>query len=230
MGNAIRFPQRIDYSERGWSHSLRIVPWFRRLYFDGQISGRFELGFLIPEQYEELVFEASAPVAPVKPAILAQRLLTTPVQINSVDGSKETTRFARCSKALGMAYLAASTTNLGLKSYPIAETFGSFFFAGEPLLTMRIASGRPISDGRDRHYLTSHNEPALFITSALGSEARNNVIVQASEKGTREETSQERITRVLCSPEFIGIRICATSGTWSVRCWHNQSRHPPHSR
>lgn len=61
----------------------------------------------------------------------------------------------------------------------------------ETLPPLRIASGRPIVDGRDRRYLTSHNEPALFITSARGSQTRNNVIVQASERGTREETSQD---------------------------------------
>ncbi|UPK34362.1 hypothetical protein IVB18_40625 [Bradyrhizobium sp. 186] len=197
MGNAIRFPEHIDYREDSWPSSLDIVPWFRRLYFDGQIAGRFEIGFLIAEDYEELVFDRAGVAAPIRPAMLAQRLLATTVQINSVDGSKQTVPFARCSKLLGLAYLAASTSNSGLMSYPIAETFGSVFFAGDPLVTIRIASGRPIVDGRDRRYLTSHNEPALFITSARGSQTRNNVIVQASERGTREETSQERITRVL---------------------------------
>jgi hypothetical protein len=197
MGNAIRFPAHIDYGENGWAYTLDIVPWFRRLYFDGQIAGRFEIGFLIPEQYEKLVFDRSEVVAPIKPALLAQHLLATAVQINSVDGSKQTMPFARCSRPLGMAYLAASTSNSGLMAYPIAETIGSFFFVGDLLVTIRIAAGRPITDGRDRRYLTSHNEPALFITSARGSETRNNVIVQASEKGTKEETVQERITRVL---------------------------------
>jgi hypothetical protein len=197
MGNAIRFPEHIDYREDNWPSSLDIVPWFRRLYFDGQIAGRFEIGFLIAEDYEELIFGRDDVVAPIRPATLAQRLLTTSVQINSVDGSKQTMPFGRCSKFLGLAYLAASTSNSGLMSYPIAETFGSVFFTGDPLVTIRIASGRPISDGRDRRYLTSHNEPALFITSARGSQTRNNVIVQASERGTREETSHERIPRVL---------------------------------
>jgi hypothetical protein len=105
--------------------------------------------------------------------------------------------FARCSKPLGMAYLAASTSTSGLMVYPITETLGSFFFVGDPSVTIRVASGRPISDGRDRRYLTSHNEPALFITSARGSEAMNSVIVQASEGRTKEETVQERVTRVL---------------------------------
>ncbi|SPP97811.1 hypothetical protein [Bradyrhizobium vignae] len=196
MDNAIRFPEHIDYREDSWPSSLDVVPWFRRLYFDGQIAGRFEIGFLIAEDYEELVFGRDDIAAPIRPAILAQCLLATSVQINSVDGSKQTMPFARCSKFLGLAYLAASTSNSGLMSYPIAETFGSAFFTGDPLVTIRIASGRPISDGRDRRYLTNHNEPALFITSARGSK-RNNVIVQASERGTREETSQERVTRVL---------------------------------
>lgn len=174
MDNAIRFPEQIDYKEDGWPSSLDIVPWFRRLYFDGQIAGRFEIGFLIAEDYEELIFGRDDVVAPIRPAMLAERLLITSVRINSVDGSKQAMPFARCSKLLGLAYLAASTSNSGLMSYPITETFGSVFFPGDPLVTIRIASGRPISDGRDRRYLTNHNEPALFITSARGSQTRNN--------------------------------------------------------
>jgi hypothetical protein len=103
MGNAIRFPEHIDYREDSWPSSLDIVPWFRRLYFDGQIAGRFEIGFLIAEDYEELVFDRDDVAAPIRPAMLAQRLLTTSVQINSVDGSKQTMPFARCSKSLGLA-------------------------------------------------------------------------------------------------------------------------------
>lgn len=197
MGNAIRFPEQVSYAEDGWPCNLSVVPWFRRLYFDGQITGRFEIGFLIPEEYEELVFDGNEDASPIKPATLVQQLLTTAVQINSVDGSKQVAPFGRCAKLLGMAYLAASTSNAGLKTYPIAETIGSYFFIGDPLTSIRIASARPISEGRDRRYLTSHNEPAVFITSARGSDTRNNVVVQASEKGTREETAQERVTRVL---------------------------------
>jgi hypothetical protein len=197
MDNAIRFPDPIEYGEDDWSCTLSIVPWFRRLYFDGQIAGRFEIGFLIPEHYEAVVFDSGKPVTPIRPAVLAQNLLSANVQINSVDGSKLSMPFARCSKQLGLAYLAASTSNIGLRSHPTSETFDSFFFVGDPLVTIRIASARQISNGRDRRYLTSHNEPALFITSGRGSEVRNNVVVQASEKGTREETGQERVTRVL---------------------------------
>jgi len=199
MGNAIRFPQQIDYGEVGWAYTLDIVPWFRRLYFDGHISGRFEIGFLIPEFYEELVFDRSEMVAPIKPALLAQKILTTNVQVNSVDGSKQTMPLARCAKTLGLAYLAATTSNAGIMSFPIEDTMNSVFFVGDPFLTIRVDSGRPISDERDRRYLTSHNEPPLFITSARGANARNNVLVQTSDKGTREETAQERITRVLFS-------------------------------
>lgn len=192
MDNAIRFPELIEDADSGWS----IVPWFRRLYFDGQIAGRFEIGFRILRD-EDGEFGKEEVVAPIRPALLAQSLLTTTVQINSIDGSKLRVPFARCSKPLGMAYLAASTSASGLMSYPIAETFSSFFFVGDPLVTLRVTSGVAISNGSDRRYLTSHNEPALFITSARGSEKRNNVIVQASERETREETPQERITRVL---------------------------------
>jgi len=198
MNNAIRFPERIAYIRDAWKLPLPIIPWFRRLYFDGQVAGRYEVGFMVHDSDEDRLFGAIADSA-IDPSEVGQEILSSRVQINSIDGSTEVTTFEDCAKPLGLAYLAATTSNDGAQRFPIAETFGRYFFVGKPLLYIRIASGRMIAEGRDRRYVAHGNEPEFFITSARGSQYRNNVMVQASQQETKKETPQERVTRVLFS-------------------------------
>jgi hypothetical protein len=87
--------------------------------------------------------------------------------------------FANCSKALGLAYIASRTRNEALKEFPIAETYGADVFVGKPTLHVRVPLGLQIQTSRDRRCLNTDDEPLFFITSARGSQTRNNVLVQA---------------------------------------------------
>ena len=193
MNNAVRFVERVEVRQEGWNFGLRIIPWFRRLYFDGQMAGRFEFGFLIDETYEDKIFEER----PVDPSLLAQEILSANVKVNSVDGSQELVKFAHCAQALGYAYLAATTSNAALTSYSVTDTFGNYVYVGKPMLHIRISSGRAIEINRDRRMLSSNDEPEFFMTSARGFDTRNNVIVQGSKYKAMEESASERVTRVL---------------------------------
>lgn len=68
---------------------------------------------------------------------------------------------------------------------------------GKPTLYIRVPLALQIQTGRDRRYLSAGSEPEFFITSARGSQIRNNVLVQASGEKVREEPASERVTRVL---------------------------------
>src|SRR5271170_2306491 len=48
VNNALRFDP-VDFRQPGWNRPLPIALWFRRLFFDGQMAGRFEIGFMVPE-------------------------------------------------------------------------------------------------------------------------------------------------------------------------------------
>jgi hypothetical protein len=133
MDNAIRFPERMQYMRDGWTLALHIIPWFRRLYFDGQMAGRFEFGFLVDEVYEDIIFKDVREAA-IDPTAVAQEILSTNVQINTIDGSKTITNFAKCARALGISYLSATTSNTGIQRFPISETFGKEFFVGTPFI------------------------------------------------------------------------------------------------
>jgi hypothetical protein len=147
----------------------------------------------VDEADEEVVLQDSA----VDTSLLAQEILSTTVRVDSVDGSQEVVKFAHAAKPLGYAYIAATTDASKLNMFSVAETFGAQVDVGKPILHVRISSGRAIEVNRDRRALNSSDEPEFFITSARGSDTRNNVIVQASEHKVMEESPSERVKRVL---------------------------------
>lgn len=197
INNAVRFMEPIEYRPANRNLRLRLYPWFRRLYFDGTMAGRFEFGFNVDANQESMLFDSDMANEAINPSLLAQVILSTQVLVNSADGSKETRQFANIAQALGYAYIAATTDHRKLSQFPIPETFGFAVFIGKPMLHIRISSDHAIETQRDRRLLNSEDEPELFITSAIGSETRNNVLVQASKLNAGEESASERITRVL---------------------------------
>jgi hypothetical protein len=192
FNNALRF-NRVEFQQPGWNRSLPFALWFRRLYYDGQIAGRFEIGFMVPE--DDLLNHYKD--HPVDPAAIAQAILSTDVRVHSVDGSLRTTTFANCSELLGLAYLASTTQTEALSKFPIGDTYGIEVSVGKPMLHIRVPLALQIQTSRDRRYLNTEGDPEVFITSARGSQVRNNVLVQASSEKVNEETPNERLTRVL---------------------------------
>ena len=192
VNNALRI-ERVEFRQSEWNRPLPIALWFRRFYYDGQIAGRFEIGFMVPEDDLLARFKDQA----VEPSSIAQAILSTNVLVRSVDGSTRAATLANCSDALGLAYVASTTRNDALSEFPIAETYGLEVCVGKPNLHIRVPSALQIQTSRDRRYLNAGGDPEFFITSARGSQIRNNVFVQASGQKVQEESASERITRVL---------------------------------
>jgi hypothetical protein len=198
MNHAIRFPQQMNYHREGWPVILDIIPWFRRLYFDGMFSGRFEIGFLIQDFYEDMIFDdADDDKAEIDPQEVAQKVLSTEVRVRSPDTSVVSTSFRNCASALLSAYVSATTSNSALAQYPVSETIDSCVQAGRTFLHIRVSSGRRIEASRDRRYIT--DDRRLLLTSTSNSEGRSNVLVQLSDEYSKNETARERTNRVLFS-------------------------------
>jgi hypothetical protein len=196
MNHAIRFPQEMKYHREGWPVILDIIPWFRRLYFDGMFSGRFEVGFMIQDFYEDMIF-CDDDSAKIDPQEVAQQVFSTKVRVRSPDTSVVSTSFRNCVSALASAYVSATTSNSALAQYPVSETLDSCVQAGRPFLHIRVSSGRRIEVSRDRRYITGDRR--LFLASAPNSEGRNDVLVQLSDEGSTNESARERTIRVIFS-------------------------------
>lgn len=195
---ALKFMERIQLRQDNLRRPLQITPWFRRLYYDGEMSGRFEFGFLIKDEDEELVFHSSNNAA-IRPSDVGKALLSTKVQIRSMDGSTTEAALCDCANTLGLAYVTATTNQAEISKFPPNEIYGSYVSIGNPIIHMRVSSGRYVETGRDRRLIGRDQGAEILFTSASGFPQRNGIIVQSSQSKTFDEQSDERITRVLFS-------------------------------
>lgn len=198
FNQAVRFKGELHYRQDGWPGSLLLRPWFRRLYFDGELAGRFEFGFLIEDEDEERAL-GGPKSSPIDLGKLAQAVHETELTVRSVDGSEEIVSIERCGRSLALAYIAATTKHDALHSFPVAETYGKTVMLGRPTLHIRLLTERSIATIRDRRLVRTDGEADLFITSSEGSSVRNSVIVQMSPHPAMQESPAERAVRVLFS-------------------------------
>ncbi len=190
---AMRFREPIMYSEDGWRSPLEIHPWFRRFYFDGMISGRFEVGFIVKDSDEQA---AIGDDAPFDARLVASAIGATRVTVIASEFLEQDTTLARIPESMALAYLANTTKKSALVAYPLAESAGRYLEIGAPTFHVRMSSDRAFVQDRDGQAVKwGTNE--LFLTSAADGQRRRNVIVQPSPTGASQETGQERAVRVL---------------------------------
>jgi hypothetical protein len=194
FNQAARLKSTLQYGQPEWDRLLQAELRFRRLYFDGGMVGRFEFGFLIRDEDEDLVRTDEDPFS-YEPDRVAAALLRLGVVVRSPDGREMDTSIEGCGPALGMAYVVATTGQAEMARFPPAETYGKAVIVGTPLVHLRVSCGRQVRLGRDSHPVTDE----LFVTSGRRSASRNNVLVQTSSEGASRETARERAVRVLFS-------------------------------
>lgn len=111
--NAIRYPQQlfaesiVDSVEK-----ILVYPVFRRFYFDGQLSGRFELGFRLNEAtvYEiAQIKEVNRAGSTYDAVELVRQILRQIVVVKLLDGQILRAELGSISQSLRDAYLASST-------------------------------------------------------------------------------------------------------------------------
>ncbi len=194
--HALAFPRPGHHTQPKWASSVPLRLWFRRLYFDGDISGRFEIGFNADVDAERQLFEASN--AAYDLPLLARSISDVLVEVRSGDGTRSQASLERCGEALGLAYLAATTLHSKRHEYPAAELMGKTFKVGAPSLHIRATKRTPIVIPGDRRDIVDASEGHMFLTSVAKAQRRNTVTVQVSER-VEAENPQERARRVLFS-------------------------------
>lgn len=194
--HAVVFPTPVRHKQEGWPQEIPLLLWFRRMYFDGDIAGRFEFGFMADPKIEQAFFEAN-PELRYDLAEVARTINEAKVEVRSPDESRTESRLDRCGTALARAFLTATTTKDGLKRYPPAELEGRFLVLGPSTIHLRVPAALPVLGTEDRRLILQADDDCLFITSAAASARRNTVVVQISPKTSRREPPAERARRVL---------------------------------
>ncbi len=193
--HALKFPNMIDVAAREWSKRLHANVWFRRLYFDGRICGRFEVAFRCHDAEEELLIFLSEMKIDI--GRIASIIENSPVAVISPDTSIWNGNLSDAGKALGLAYIAATTAQSN--STAAADIYGKEVIVGLPRTHIRVNANRNIIRSRDEFRLSKDGKSELFLTSSPSGQFRKSVLVQTSEFDSFHETPDERVTRVLFS-------------------------------
>jgi hypothetical protein len=197
FNNAVRFPTPLAYRQEEWLSAMQVRLWFRRLYFDGKLAGRFEFGFIMGDDIDEHIDRSKGSFA-FDIGLLAAAIQDLPVIVRSLYGAENRAKLSTCAKALGCAYLMATTRKSELPSFPPDETIDKHVALGSPLIQVRVSNGKAVKPSRDRRALDCADS-GIFITAATPATERNNIIVHMSQTGVFGESPQERATRVLIS-------------------------------
>jgi hypothetical protein len=192
---ALAFVQPGAHRQEGWSQGVPLRVWFRRLYFDGDIAGRFEIGFNTDANFETEISSGDWPSYDLPS--LARSVCDIPVEVRSPDGSVEACSLERCGSALGLAYLVATTLNSERANHPAAEIMGSAFKVGSPAVHVRAGPFAKIALPADRRdVVESDGKDHMFLTSMAKAQRRNTMTVQVSGVAGGE-SAEERARRVL---------------------------------
>jgi hypothetical protein len=195
FNNAVRLRKPLSLCQTGWPTRLYAELRFRRLYYDGEMAGRFEFGFLIKDD-DELKLDLAIKGIVFDPRQIAAAALASPIGVIVPDCEEQAATIQGCAKLLGEAYLAATTIKSQLNSFPPAELYGTAVALGPPLVQIRIANGLQTDVARDMTKAEG-TDGAVYFTSAAKSDVRNNVIVRLSKDASDKETAEERAVRVL---------------------------------
>jgi len=193
-----RFQGPIEYRQLGWAQSIRIEPWYRRLYFDGSIAGRFEFGFLADDLAEAALFEGGVPNG-YDIAALTGAITAVPIKVSGLDLLAETAPLEDIGNALGAAYVAATTRRAELKRYPMAETFGTHVAVGNPMVAIRLSGDRPAIVGHESRRIYVPDCGTAHVAVCKSARRDIQVLVQESRFGTFDERPAERVIRVIFS-------------------------------
>ena len=193
----IRYPQQHFISSLAHiERETLFYPIYRRFYFDGRFSGRFELAFRMNEAsiWEINQRHDSAPHNAVKISRLFQE---SPLEIDLLDGRKILTNFLDAVEFMRDGYLMSTTKSSKNSEYPISESSQEYVKVGVSFVTIRSSPDTPLLDISRKRVLISKKETMIFLSrSGVPSQYFDTLII-ASSAAYNAELPCERIARLI---------------------------------
>lgn len=197
--NLVKYPSQTFVSALiGENRPILSYPIYRRFYYDGQMSGRFEFGFRLNEpSIDDVLRTATYKKISVNfdPIAVVKQLLTKSVQIQIPDGRRIESDFVNASEALRDSYIISSTANAKLSQFDISSVGANFVSVGMPFAFLRAGHETPIVRPKGHRPLFSGSFDMFGAPS--GCHVRNiDSVVIASKESLDSETQQERFARL----------------------------------
>lgn len=211
--NLIKYPsQYFLKSILGSRRSVLAYPIYRRFYYDGQMAGRFELGFRLNEDTIHDIARSEGRVDYCA-AELAAEMLQNELRVELLDGRKITQSFADTAKSLRDGWILSSTKNKALKTFDIESVGSRYVGVGAPFIFIRTGRETKLKPERQRRELLQNQNLELFLTRSGVRGQSFDVAVIPSGLSLSKETSRERLARLF----YIQIRVLSFAHSFYLR-------------
>ena len=197
--NLIRYPaQYCLYLTSDLRRFVRPYPFYRRFYFDGQMAGRFELGFRLNEgtlnkiQVMEGKVEYSA-------SEVALQFLKSNIRVKLLDDREILQPFFRAVNALRDGWLLSSTKSSLLKTFDIESVGANYVGVGHPFVFIRTGHNTMVGEERQSRVLLKNPGFEFFVTRSGVHHQNFDTAVISSKGKFDDETAKERLARLYYS-------------------------------
>lgn len=212
--NLIRYPQPLYLDVQGGADlSLLLYPIYRRFYFDGKMSGRFELGFRGSWQSaDESDQPREYPVLQISD--VSRQVIRQIVRIHLQDGRIETLPLTDAMLALRDGWLLSSTKLSELPTYDIDSVGSIYVGVGRPFVFVRTDSVTDFAKEPRKRQIFEDEFFEIF-TMHSGVQKQNQDVIalfpkpielkavsnlfddhENTKEQKREETAKERLARL----------------------------------
>lgn len=194
--NLIRYPAQLFLQPLcGGSRRILSYPFYRRFFFDGEMSGRFELGFRLNEASIHEIAQSS-PAAEYDVVTLAKQILTSEAEIHLLDGRIFKGPLHKAPIALRDGYILSSTRNNKLNIYDIETVGSNYVSVGVPFVFIRSSQATKISRIQQKRMLIDEHNLSLIATRSGVRNQHFDTVVMQSREDLDAETARERFARL----------------------------------
>jgi hypothetical protein len=197
--NLIRYPEQIFVSPfADFNRPILAYPFYRRFFFDGQMAGRFELGFRLNEGSLADISITKGDAQYIA-STLAKKLLDEEVRVQLVDGRELTQPFSNAMNALRDGWLLSSTKTKALSTFDISTVGANYVGVGKPFVFIRAGNQTRLAEERQKRNLLDQDDLKLFLTRS-GSQGQifDTAVIQ-SQRDLDDENANERLARLFYS-------------------------------
>ncbi len=193
----VRYPKQFFLTAvHNSNRKILSYPIYRRFYFDGLFSGRFELGFRLNEASVGEISQLQ-PEAKFDTVCIANQFLDSEIQFKFLDGRDVTCKVSQSGPAFRDAYLMSSTENKKLIDYPIHEIGKTYVNVGAPFVIIRSSAETPIVKTKESRELIDIGGESSFILSSISHRRSFNTLVIPSKYNYDNEQAKERMLRLI---------------------------------
>lgn len=194
--NLIRYPSQYFLKPiPDLNRQVLAYPFYRRFFFDGQMAGRYELGFRLNEGSINEILELHGNVE-YSVSEVVQQLLQCEVRVELLDKRELIQPFLKAMIPLRDGWLLSSTKTSALRTYDIESVGAKYVGVGAPIVFVRVGREISLAKEKQKRTLLERDQFEFYITRSGIHGQQFDIAVVCSDRDLDDEGAEERLARL----------------------------------